>query len=102
MFCSNQLEAIITHTVSQLTYKWLPVPLTGSGDRQDPLNLSLSDWKDYVEQQVLGESQAAWVQAVVKSHLSLIGLATVIFDNLQKIEKSGAFFIDNCYNLDHV
>ncbi|RZA17154.1 MAG: DNA-processing protein DprA [Proteobacteria bacterium] len=94
MFCSNQLEAIITHAVSQLTYKWLPIPLTGNEERRDPLALTLSDWKNYVEEQVAAASQAAWVQAVVKSQLSLIGLSTVIFDNLQKIEKSGAYFLD--------
>jgi DNA processing protein len=94
MFVSQQLEAIITHAVSQLVYRWLPVPLAGDAAREDPLDLSLADWKNYIERQILDESRPSWVEAALRYRLSIIGLATVIFDNLRKIESSGAFFID--------
>ena len=99
---SLQLEAVVTHAVSQLTYKWLPVPLPlpmfaarpSEHRRYDLFQLSLRDWFDYIEAQRLDGSPSAWMRLLKHKNLSEIGLATLIFDNLQQMNDAGAVLID--------
>lgn len=102
MHFSLQIEAIITHAVSQLVYQWLPVPLPlpmsimqpSENDRVDPFSLSLRDWFSYIEEQRRAASPSAWVRTLGKLNLSEIGLATVIFDNLLQMKLHDAELID--------
>lgn len=99
---SLQLEAIITHAVSQLAYKWLPVPLPLpmanarplESDRVDPFALTLRGWLSYIEEQRLDASPSAWVRILAKLKMSEVGLATVIFDNLLQLKMHNAVLID--------
>lgn len=102
MHFTLQIEAIITHALSQLAYKWLasplPLPMMGARpcerDRIDPFSLSLNDWFQYIVEQVEGNSPSAWVRMRAKISLSEIGLATVIFDNLLSMKAGGAELVD--------
>ena len=102
MHFTLQVEAIITHAVSQLAYKWLPVPLPlpmvnarpSESDRIDPFELTLADWRNYIEEQRLVASPSVWVRILLKLKMSEVGLATVIFDNLLQIKMHDAVLID--------
>lgn len=98
MLYSLQREAIVTHAVSQVSGRWLAVPspnfLESYQTREDPHEISLQEWKLYLEDQVAARSDAPWALFFAKGGLSLIGLATVIFDNLMEVRRSGAEFVD--------
>lgn len=98
MFYSLQREAIITHAVSQLTNRWLSVPRPNlfekQGEREESAEIPLRDWLRYMEDQVSAGSSAPWAETVRKDQLSLIGLATVIFDNLREVALAGGTFLD--------
>ncbi len=102
MYFTLQIEAVITHAVSQLAYKWLPLPLPlpmvqarpTEHDRCDVFALSLQDWAHYIEEQRRTLSPSAWVRVLERINFSGIGLATVIFDNLYQINHNRALLID--------
>ncbi|MBC7659618.1 MAG: DNA-protecting protein DprA [Chitinophagaceae bacterium] len=102
---SNQLEAIVTHSVSQLAYRWLPLPhsrptplalamASASDVRVDPTQLSLKNWHEYIAGQRSAPLASAWVRVCETLQLSAIGLATVIFNNLTQLSVRGGVLID--------
>lgn len=112
---SYQLEAIITHALSQLTHRWLPVPMPSflaDGKKEmdvrcDPHAISLSGWLDYMNAQISSLSESPWVTHLARQAMSPMGLATVIYDNLLKVEAANAkildfFHTDYPYLLKHI
>lgn len=95
---SYQLEAIITHSLSQLTHRWLSVPmpsfLTEAEVRCDPHDLPLTAWLDYMRAQIASGSESPWVIHLARHETSIVGLATVIFDNLLALQAGGAEIVD--------
>ncbi|MCX6130882.1 MAG: DNA-protecting protein DprA [Proteobacteria bacterium] len=92
-----QLEAIITYTLSQLIYRWLPLPRLDSSHlpRIDISQLSTHDWLDYIEQRLPMEwSDLAWTRLFVSKQLSTFDLSTLIFENIQRTVAGGATLID--------
>ncbi|MFW7382079.1 MAG: DNA-processing protein DprA [Oligoflexus sp.] len=48
----QKLEATLTHILSQLVYRWIPLPKTCSvWSELHPFDLSFADWQDFIDQQ---------------------------------------------------
>lgn len=90
-----QIEAIISHVLSQFIYQWLPLPYADPFDttRIDEHRLSLRDWLAFIEEGMANLSRA-WVQVMRRKRISLIGIATLIYDNLAIARDHQAVMLD--------
>lgn len=95
---SPALEAIITHAVSQLTYRWIPLDALREDQqpRIDPMTFKIRDWHRYILMRQSEEPLAAdgWLARMEAARLSPVGLATVIFDNLMEITHHQGNMVD--------
>jgi len=90
-----QLESHISHVLSQWMYRWLSLPIrkTEIHPRVDIDALDVSDWIDYIQYRIEGES-APWTLLMRSAQASPVALATLIFENIKQTRRAGAQFID--------
>ncbi|HYX32045.1 MAG TPA: DNA-processing protein DprA [Oligoflexus sp.] len=90
-----QLEAHISHVLSQWLYRWLSLPIR-KGDtfpRVEIEALAVSDWVDYIQYRLEGET-APWTSLMRSAQASPVALATLIFENIKQTQRAGAHFVD--------
>lgn len=90
-----QLEAHISHVLSQWMYRWLALPIrkTENHPRVDIQALEVSDWVDYIQYRIDADS-VPWTLLMRSAQVSAVALATLIFENIKQTRRAGADFID--------
>ncbi len=96
MLLTQQFEAIISHAVSQLCYRWLSVSyaLNLNPKRVHLAHLTLDDWLTYIDTRLRDDLDAPWKRLVQQKSLSPIGLATVIYSNNRQIQGAYGHVVD--------
>lgn len=97
MLIPPQIEAIISHALSQTSYQWLPLPyaIPFDNSRVDEHSLSIKDWQAFIEEGLATlKDVRAWVNVIRRKRVSPIGIATLIYDNLARARDHQAVMLD--------
>lgn len=92
-----QMEAHISHALSQWTYRWLVLPLRNAeaSPRVVLESLDLSDWIDYLNFRLEAFwDDSSWLKLMRSSQASPLALATLIHENIRQTLRAGAQFVD--------
>ncbi len=97
MHCNPRVDALFSHVVSQWTYSWLALPrqLSQTEVSKELEFWQLTDFQNYIEQR-WDPSLASmpWMRTVIEKQLSLTALATLVYEQVQKVASQGAMLID--------